>query len=297
MSVVPRLVLGTVQFGVPYGRRSSLTPLPLAEVYAILDEAWAIGIRAFDTAEAYGEACTRLGAWIGERAVASEVLIVSKARVDDLAAFEERARAAVKPFVGVGHLTLLSHGAVSLDAWSQFRDVALSLNAAAGQSVYTASEVSAAAAMPSVSRIQAPANVFDRRALDARTARFVPLDLRSAYLQGVLLEHPRDAERRAPGAGVLAESVARAAAEVGEDAASLLLAAVLAQLRAEDRVVVGIDRAAEVASLSHALDVPAEAVDRFRRRLGAGLPGEPDPATLDPRTWPRNPATGEAASA
>src|SRR3989442_924607 len=48
-SIADRIVLGTVQLGMPYGkrRRAGLMPRTLAE--EILDVAWSLGVRVFDT--------------------------------------------------------------------------------------------------------------------------------------------------------------------------------------------------------------------------------------------------------
>ena len=44
----------------------------------ILDAAWAIGVRAFDTAEAYGESASRLKKWIDARRNADSIEVVTK---------------------------------------------------------------------------------------------------------------------------------------------------------------------------------------------------------------------------
>ena len=59
-STAERIVLGTAQIGLPYGRRKSAGVIPREHAVALLDAAWSAGIRSFDTAEAYGESAARL---------------------------------------------------------------------------------------------------------------------------------------------------------------------------------------------------------------------------------------------
>ena len=94
---VSRLVLGTVQFGVPYGRRRSLGTMRFGSVARILDAAWDRGVRAFDTAEAYGLAAPRLARWLHARAHVADASVVTKVRLTD-AAQPAAVRAAVARF-------------------------------------------------------------------------------------------------------------------------------------------------------------------------------------------------------
>ena len=56
-----KLVLGTVQFGLPYGIANQVGQVSLAEGTSILQLATACGIDTLDTAIAYGESEQRLG--------------------------------------------------------------------------------------------------------------------------------------------------------------------------------------------------------------------------------------------
>ncbi len=288
------LVLGTVQLGKAYGRRAAQAPLSQDDAFAILNASWAVGMRAFDTAESYGDAPVRLAAWLDSRGVRSKASVVTKVRVDELEDLEARAREALEVFEGVADIVLLTHGAPPANVWRRVRDIAQRAGARAGESVYTPAEVSAAADAPGVARIQAPGNLFDSGALEARANLPVPLDLRSVYLQGVLLEPPEDAERRAPGAGVLAAAVQRAAQDAGADAAPLLLAAGMIQLRSGDRLVVGVDRAEEVEAVRRALALATSTVEAFRQSAFARVQHWPEPRVFDPRSWPVSPRPGAA---
>ena len=61
-----RIVLGTVQIGLPYGKRRGSGLMSEGAAEEILDAAWDMGIRNFDTAEAYGVSAARLSHWLGK---------------------------------------------------------------------------------------------------------------------------------------------------------------------------------------------------------------------------------------
>ena len=76
-----RLVLGTVALGLPYGLPAKvedrLALIPAERATAVVQAAWEMGIRTFDTAPAYGCAETRLGT-----ALQGNGIIWSKLAVD-----------------------------------------------------------------------------------------------------------------------------------------------------------------------------------------------------------------------
>ena len=59
--MINRLVLGTVQFGLPYGIANQAGQVSLAEATKIVDHAWKRGLDTLDTAITYGESEQRLG--------------------------------------------------------------------------------------------------------------------------------------------------------------------------------------------------------------------------------------------
>lgn len=56
MSKIDKIILGTVQFGIAYGINNKIGKPSLESVFSILEEAYKLGIRTLDTAEAYGNA-------------------------------------------------------------------------------------------------------------------------------------------------------------------------------------------------------------------------------------------------
>jgi len=285
-----RFVLGTVQLGLSYGRNRSLPVMSQQRAFRILDSAWSVGVRAFDTAEAYGASAERLRSWSDQRGNADDLEVVTKCVVNlpglsaEIAA--RSAQAALSRFDGICRVVLLTHGAVDAALWPAITSAAHQHSASAGQSVYTSQEVADACEMRDMSRIQAPANILDGRAIDARSGAGVPLDIRSLYLQGVLLEAPEQAGRRAPGAGKISSALRAAAAALDTNLAPLLVAGMLHSIGELDRVVLGVDDESQLDVISAALDVPADIVLQFR---DAVRPIRDDPDTrlmIDPRTWP-----------
>jgi len=261
------------------------------DAFRILDAAWAHGVRAFDTAEAYGAAAARLKAWIDARRYADSVEVVTKCRADivgdPVQRLEARAEAALARFEGIGRIVLLTHGAVDEKHWPAVVSVSTKHRAKPGQSVYTAAEVKAACNLPGIERLQVPGNVLDQRAILARGSASVSLDVRSVYLQGVLLDNPETADVRAPGAGAISARLRTAAAALDSSLATLLVACVLSMIGPGDRVVIGVDDPSELAPLREAFELPGNTVGEFQKALSTlGA----DPATariLDPRQWPQ----------
>jgi aryl-alcohol dehydrogenase-like predicted oxidoreductase len=277
------VVLGTAQFGAPYGRRKHAEPLPVAMVEEIVARAWSAGVHAFDTAEAYGDAASRLAdvlaahGWLAQSQVVTKLL---PAHATDAA----RIAAACERFQGAASVTILSHGPLEPERFAQFAQLAQVAGAYAGQSVYSPDDVHTAAGA-GAGRIQAPVNVLDMRNIDAAHEAGVPLDARSVFLQGILLESPEAAEVRVPHAGRLARAVQRAAAAIGAPAPAALVAAVLSRLRGGDRIVLGVDAASQLVDLEAAPAITPDRVLEFisLAREHAGI--QPDAALLDPRTW------------
>jgi aryl-alcohol dehydrogenase-like predicted oxidoreductase len=282
--VIERVLLGTAAFSGAYGRRKGCAPLSGQEARAVLNTAWATGIRGFDTAEAYGPAAEMLSTWLAEHRRLGETAIVTKVGIDEIANRDAVARACGR-FAGARELLVLSHGVAPGPRFAELRRHAAEHSAAAGQSLYTAVEVTRAAAMGAV-RVQAPLNVFDPRQMEAAHAVNVRFDARSVFLQGVLLDEPRLAEQRAPGCGRLASAVSRAAGDAGLSPAAALLAAASCLLRACDRLVIGIDEPSQLAALDAAAAASPAQVRAFMDAVAdAVTPGQVPLPALDPRGW------------
>lgn len=284
MAILDRVVLGTVQFGLPYGRSRHLGLINEEDVWRILDRAWELGIRAFDTAEAYGAAPERLARWIASRGVASDTTITTKLQLFGRVPAGSAVSAAVERFRGCRQVTLLTHDLCREDAWHSLLEMLAPLDVLAGQSLYDEVELEMACRMPAVARIQCPASlVYFGRVAGIHS---VPLDLRSPYVQGLLLESPDDAERRVPGSRALVETSRRLARESGWQLASLLVRAVLVDRPAMDRVVLGVEDLTQLEIIHQLHDIPDASAAHFSSRLRETAGCVADLRLLDPRSWP-----------
>jgi aryl-alcohol dehydrogenase-like predicted oxidoreductase len=271
-----------------YGRRRAEPVLDERVARRILDSAWAVGIRGFDTAEGYGSAVTRLSDWLIAEARLSASQISTKLLLRDVTV-PARVKAACERFAGAESLVLLSHGSLETDRFVKMKGLAELYGAFAGQSLYAAAEV-ARAVQAGAARVQVPVNVLDSRQLEAAQNLHVPLDARSVFLQGLLLETPESAEGRVPGSGSIVARVQSAAMDCGLTPAAALLAAVLARLGPRDRVVIGVDAPRQVEVVREALDAPAGSIADFRSALkSVQAPAAGEFRVLDPRTWARSP--------
>lgn len=278
-----RFVLGTASLGLAYGRRRDLGAMSGEQAADILEGAWTLGIRAFDTAESYGLAAEHLSRWLHATSRLSGARVITKVVVSD-AARPAALEMACRRFEGAYAVALLTHGASGGRVWEAFRDRAESIGVEPGQSVYSADEVVAAAGA-GARRVQAPGNLFDLAQVDAATRVDVPIDVRSVFLQGLLLDTPEAAEARVCGSGRLAQIVRGTAARIGLPPATALMASFLRHLRKHQRLVIGIDDTDQLRVLGEAVRVPTDTADLFGRMIRDAVPDIVPRRILDPRQW------------
>lgn len=291
-----RFTLGTATFGMAYGVANPARRPAAGEVAAMLDAAWAGGITCLDTAPAYGEAETRIGAW--RVAHSRAPIVVSK--LPSLAGVADRevmGRVREAATASANRLqTRTIDGYLTHDAADYARPVvrqALSalvdcgLVRATGLSVYTAAEALASLAADPPDLIQAPINALDNRmlesgALAACSKAGVVVFARSIFLQGLFFldttSQPAATRELAPALAELRE-IARAA---DTTLASLALRHVR-DIPGVVSTVVGVyrlDQLSEVLEATSAPPLPPET-----RRAIASLADNVPARLLDPRCW------------
>ncbi|MDP7343297.1 MAG: aldo/keto reductase [Alphaproteobacteria bacterium] len=286
-----RLTLGTAQLGLRYGIANRAGRPDDATAAALLDRAWDLGIRSFDTARAYGDAEARLGGWLGDGH--HEAMVISKLpRLAGEAVVQifEQSEAAL----GQNRLTAyLVHDVDDL-ADPAVADALRALVetgriAAFGASVYTAEQAMRALDVEGLAAIQLPLSLFNLRmvisgVLGACAEAGVVVFARSVFVQGLIFLDPAALPGHLTAArGVLGEFHALCAA-AGSDPLTLALATVLA--RAEvGSVVVGAETPGQIEEIAAAAarTVDPDLIERARD-LAAGAPAE----LFDPSTWPEN---------
>ena len=277
-------VLGTVQLGLPYGRNNTASLCSIEEAEKILETAWQLGVRAFDTASGYGCAKDRLANWLHATGRMAYAKVVNKIFPVDCTSKTALEKACIL-FEGVAQLDLLVHGFVTGTDWDSFQKMAGGFGAKPGLSVYTADEVRQSKAL-GANLVQAPANVLDYRQLNAAKETSQRMDFRSLFLQGLLLDSVETAESRFAGAGVFPKAVEGASRVVSLKPAAALIAAILNAKKDQDRVVIGVDSPGDLDVWKEAVGITPTQANQFTTALAKELKKAPSAQLLDPRTWP-----------
>jgi len=199
-----RLMLGTVQFGLPYGVANRTGQPSYGEVRAIVAAAIEGGVTCFDTAAAYGASEEVLGKALRELQAAERVVVVTKVRAltpgerADPALAARAVRESVETSrrrLGIDSLPLVlfhrEEDAVFLDELLALRDLGW-LRHAGVSCDNRPGPAARLAADERVGALQVPGNILDRRhqhsgLFRAAADRGVALFIRSVYLQGLLL--------------------------------------------------------------------------------------------------------------
>jgi aryl-alcohol dehydrogenase-like predicted oxidoreductase len=293
MSLLGKIGLGTVQWGMDYGIANRAGRPSDAEVGRILDRARTAGISLLDTAAAYGEAETVIGRlpqtrdfgivtktlpWRGE--TGPERLAAVAAGID--ASLARLRRGSVQVLLVHHAEELLSpHGGA---LWELLEDARATGKAGRiGVSVYDPAQLARLLDGFGVEAVQLPLNLYDQRFLRTgmltklRTAN-VEVHVRSSFLQGVLLMQPDNLPAHLSS---LREHHIRCAGLLGAAGVTPLQAALGFCLSNGDvaHVIVGCETQAQLdgildagAAVSPAFDTTAFAID--------------DEALVDPRRWP-----------
>ncbi len=191
-----RLILGTVQFGLPYGATNNAGQTSLAQTRAILDTAEAVGIQTLDTASAYGNAVKVLGS-LG---AAQRFNIVTKLppQATQTASLTQQLEEQLNTLKCDKIQAVMLHQADDLlgdradllfDALDSLKQQ--SLITQIGVSVYTPEQLRAIRSRYPLDLVQLPANLFDQRFVaQPDLLEGIEVHARSLFLQGVLLAPP-----------------------------------------------------------------------------------------------------------
>lgn len=286
-----KLVLGTAQFGLPYGVANRIGQPDAGLVLEILQLAQELGVQVLDTAAAYGTSESVLG----ECGVSGWSVITKVSSLDGFSDQKIREKARESVFRSLDRLKIevlhavLAHdkrdmtgerGRRLVDALESLRTAGLVERI--GVSVYAPEDM--AGVDPQGSEIvQAPFNVFDQRFVvsgqaAALRARGAELHARSVFLQGLLVMAPqaRPAQFR-PWSADFARYDERVR-DSGLDPVSFCLG--FASCHADiARCVVGVESPEQLSQLVAALaagqETAVEAADLMSH--------EPD--LTDPRRW------------
>lgn len=257
-----RLMLGTVQWGQPYGVANRTGQPSYGTVVEMLEVALAGGVNACDTAAAYGTSEEVLGQAIRERGWQQHLSVVTKVQPLSPAELADPAlgRAAVERSVerSLRRLSLARPPLVLFhrECDAVFLDVLIpwvERGSLAGLGVscdHAPGPPRAFAADPRIRALQVPANLLDHRhrrggTFQAAADHGVALWVRSVYLQG-LLQMP---EQQVPPALAAVVPLRRALQQLASDAGVTLGELAFRYLLAQPEVtslVIGVETVAQV---------------------------------------------------
>jgi aryl-alcohol dehydrogenase-like predicted oxidoreductase len=296
-----RLMLGTVQFGLPYGVANRTGQPAYADVVAILAAALEGGVTCFDTAHDYGTSEEVLGRALAELGVADAVTVVTKVRplaagdaADPAAAIaasldesRRRLRLDCLPLV----LFHREADAAHLDALVALRDRGW-LRQAGVSCDNRPGPAAELAAREGVAALQLPANILDLRhwragSFAAAAERGVAVFVRSVYLQGLLLMPEAEIPAALTPAVPVRRRLEAIAAEAGLPLAELAVRFMLG-LEGVTSLVMGVDTVKQLeANLALVARGPLAA--DLAAAVVAAVPELPE-TVISPPLWPPRPA-------
>ncbi len=272
-------MLGTAQWGSPYGvtnERGRLDDSDLAEIMAAASEA---GIERVDTAAGYGDAEARLAPW------APNLDITTKVKADSPVPMLDQARESLN-LLGVESVrTLLIHDWFALDsarAAAAARELAgirdLGIASEIGISGYEPTDLETAlTCFDHLDAVQVPVNALDSRldqdpVLAELTAGGTRIQARSVFLQGLLAAQTTVQLGQHPDV----VHFHTACAEAGISSIEGALAAVRQRAWVSE-VVIGVTSSQELGEIASAWPAAADQTPTFS-------PSH-DLALIDPRNW------------
>lgn len=300
-SPISRLVLGTVQLGLPYGVANTHGQPDSSQALEIVRAAFAGGITCFDTAQAYGNSEEVLG---GCLAALGRLSGESAARVISKPAPEFSGRPG--ELTGALGLALARIGVPKLEAFLLHREEQLPLLAGEvleegrellrrgllkgfGVSVYTPEIALRALEHPLVSALQVPASVLDRRfelagVFERAGSLNKRLYIRSALLQGLLCMEPGQVPEHLGRVRQALEGYRKLCLEYGCKPEGLALAWLLEHYP-QAYVLFGAETPEQVCE--NLASLPGEPLPvQVLERIGQLFP-EQDNAILNPALWQR----------
>lgn len=247
-SVIKKLALGTVQFGLNYGISNHEGQTPEKEVKEILNLAHQTGIKTLDTAWAYGSSEQVLGKTLPSDhtfEIVSKFPTIDPGKSISDYLQESLERLGAKSFYGY-----LAHTADLLKQnnalWSELQRLkAERLVSKIGYSLYSPSELQYLLSMKMIpDLIQIPYNIFDRRFephFEMLRDSGIEIHTRSAFLQGLFFTDPEKLPAFFDSVKSQLKLVKEEFSSVADLSASLLY--FCASHPAVSRVVVGVNTA------------------------------------------------------
>lgn len=302
--VQPRLALGTVQWGIPYGIGNATGPPSDTELARMLRAAINLGIDTLDTARVYGDAESRIGTTLQALGSSDRFRVITKVAPDILQAEREDERQAAQQRLSDSVAasaealaparidTLLLHrsdhrtaaGGALWDVLQRLRE--RGLVARIGVSALSPADALDALEDDAIDVMQVPASLLDQRLarvgfFQAARDRGVEVHVRSVYLQGSAFLAPDRLPPHLAASRPTIEDIHTYARRVGHEVADVWLD--YARTLPVDHLVIGTESLVQL----------QRNAERFRQAcldsiaaFAADLPLLGD-EVLDPARWPR----------
>ncbi len=291
------LALGTSQIGIGYGIANRSGLLTRETAHTILDTAWSLGIRTWDTAPSYGQSETIIGEWVKRNQVFPRIVTKIQWPAKDKpdtdvmihSCQESLEKLCVEKLEGLlihNFNSQLQHPHEVLESLQKVKHLGLAEHV--GASIYDPEDLELALEHGHPDLIQLPLNVFDRRFLHARyrsifTAPSTKVHIRSVFLQGLVFLPPEEAERKVTGSGRYLIAL-RTKAESMKLPVEEFCFGFVRTVKGVDKIVIGAE---SVEQLQRNFEIAQESYERFHafttiveQTLG-DVPG----AIRDPRCW------------
>lgn len=297
-SICTRLILGTVQLGLPYGIANAHGQPDPETAEAIVAAAWRGGIRTFDTAQGYGTSESVLGGCLRKLGISLQAEVITKLApalpLDDCRAVRDSVRESLTRLDVPALKGLFLHREEQLAQLDGPAGAVLAalreqgLTASLGVSVYSPEAALAALRHPLIDRVQLPSNLLDRRfeqagVAEEAAARGKTLDIRSVLLQGILALPPDALPARMAHAASVLERFRDLLQELSLEAVDAALLYVR-EAWPQANLVIGAERPAQVEDTLARWNkhVPSEFVRAFRDAFP-----DVEERILNPGHWPK----------
>lgn len=201
-----KLVLGTVQLGMPYGINNTTGQPDKEETFAILSAAWDSGIRLLDTADAYGVSTALIGEFHAatQQSATNKKLfrIITKFHYDNTVNLEQKAHETLTKLSVPSLYCYQFHRCSDVKTYPEAHKPLLRLQNEGlveriGVSVYTNEEFAEAIQSPIINVIQFPFNLLDNMNFRGELIHRAKesgkeLHTRSVFLQGLFFKPQGD---------------------------------------------------------------------------------------------------------
>lgn len=254
-----KIVLGTVQLGLPYGINNQAGQPSRQEAFDILDFAFQQGIHTLDSADGYGEALQVVGEY--EKLHHRNFRIINKFKFDQEPLKEKLNRSLQK--LGTSSLSCYMYHSFDDYAAGSYRRELLDFRerghiGAIGVSLYDSAQLAKVVNDREISIIQLPVNLLDLSdekvdLLQQAKSNHTEVHARSVFLQGIFFRDPATLTGNLTALKPYIEQLQARARETGRNLNAVTLNFVLNK-KYIDKVVVGVDHVTQLASNLEAID-------------------------------------------